>query len=251
MRKDRIENRINEYERTISPSCSNDDINAAQFRLTDGIKLSTVCYVWAVGTVLYRARSIPAKDYQKLSNWTKQSFWEVPTHFVKSPGRLNKPGESIFYLSNEYSQTLSGIRYNGKDILVVSRFQVTTEFPSIFIGQLPKFDQSGLSYQDWIDGSRVAGYISKRFSIQVMPGNEHLYTETRPLADNFYDLPYEVSKARTFPAVANPSALNVAFKKGIPRHYLRFLGAAVYNPVVDQYPGQHLEFDNHYQLQSH
>lgn len=218
---------IIKFKNKLGPEMSEREISWKLFEMSTGIPIPVDLVEWAKSTCFYRARILNSTSLKVLKKWTKNDFWGVPKKLVSSYGRLNRPHESIFYLSNNLYQTLKEIRYksNKSKIVVISCYETKKRFKSVTIGQNFTKDESylGTIQNMYID------FFRDQFSKPVGKGTEYLYKLSNAIIKDFFDLPFEVSNAWTYPAVENKESLNVAFKSEYASEFLKYNGSIVIN----------------------
>ncbi|WP_268912553.1 hypothetical protein [Lentilactobacillus sp. SPB1-3] len=203
---------------------------------------------WPNESVFYRARQLSDTNYQELENWDESDFWEVPERFVNGYGRLNRPQESVFYLSTDFNQTLKEIRYNQKFPVVVSRFETKRPFTGIRIGQ-PSYNgiTNELTKEEQSGGILFSDFFKDEFSKPVGKGTEFLYRESVAIADTYYSVPFKYAQAYTYPAVDNtPDVMNVAFKNKNAHEFLEYTGSVAFQGYENNEMDLFCIFDDDY-----
>lgn len=248
-----IQNRIRTFERTLNSRMTENEISRGLLHMCDQIRIPETNVMWSSSNKFYRARKLNSSNLNRLREWKKNDFWGVPEEKVLDYGRLNRPHESVLYLSNNPLQTLKEIRFDSSKSIpvVISCFQVKKEFYSVLVGgayrdSVSSEDRNSVAIQNlYID------FFRNEFSKPVGLGTEYLYKLSNAIAKDFYDLPFEFSKAWTYPAVDNVdniSDYNVAFRSNIASDFIDFKGAVVLKKVLKQGATIPICFDSNYQL---
>lgn len=221
----KAQNNIIEFKNELGPEMSERELAWKLLEICDGIKIPINIINWKKSTCFYRARILNATSLNVLKKWTKSDFWGVPKKLVDNYGRLNRPHESIFYLSDNIPQTLKEIRYKSSDskAVVVSCYETKKDFSSVTIGQNFTKDESNLGFIQ----NMYIDFFRDQFSKPVGKGTEYLYKLSNAIVKDFFDLPFEVSNAWTYPAIENNKSFNVAFKSEYASEFLKYKGSIV------------------------
>ncbi|MFC6290686.1 hypothetical protein [Levilactobacillus angrenensis] len=184
------------------------------------------------GTIYYRARITDAKNYRNIGYWDASQFWEAPKEYVKHWGRLNRPHESVLYLSSDVSQTFKEIRYQVKKsrhyAVVVNSYKVTKPITATQIGYFGKSGSVADIYSKM---------ISDIFSLPSEKFGENVYKLSNFLS-NFYNFVPNNAAAFFFTPVLNPQndILNLAINPSDAHKYFEYNGSIVipkYRESVD------------------
>ncbi|WP_203641578.1 hypothetical protein [Levilactobacillus andaensis] len=81
--------------------------------------------------------------------------------------------------------------------------------------------------EDRILASIRNDFLRVEFTRDVAPGLEHLYRVSNQIVKDDFDLPEEMSKAWTYPAIQNKVNYNIGMRPAIAHQLLSFCGAAV------------------------
>lgn len=234
---------IIEFKNELGPEMSEDEIEWKLLQICLGIKIPFKLIDWKKSTCFYRAR---ITNMNALKKWTKSDFWGVPKKLVNNYGRLNKPHESIFYLSDNIPQTLKEIRYKSSNskVVVVSCYETKKDFRSVTIGPNFTKDKSylGLIQNMYID------FFRDQFSKPVGKGTEYLYKLSNAIVKDYFDLPFELSNAWTYPAIENRKSVNVAFKSEYASEFLKYKGSIVIGEQKKDSFKINAYFNSRYQL---
>ncbi len=181
---------------------------------------------WKTGDIFLRSRlmGVTIDNLKKAGHWRTSAFWEAPADKIKNYGRLNEPGESIFYLSNNPLQTFKEIRYQVKEnrdqAVILNSYKVKKDFSATIIGQ--KFENATTSDQVY------ANMIYKLFSYPSELYGENVYKLSNFLS-NFYNYLPKGPKVFAYPAVgeSDESIINLAFEPNDAHEYLEYNGSIV------------------------
>lgn len=176
-------------------------------------------------TDFFRARKLPSNDMNSLWTWNEHDYWEVPAKLVKNFGRLNEPNESIFYTSLNPLQTLNEIRAVDGELVAISRYSNMQELPSVVI--CPDLSDIEMTEENKILANIRNDFLRVEFTRDVAPGLEHLYRVSNQIVKDNFDLPEEISKAWTYPAIQNKASYNVGMRPAVAHKILNFCGAVV------------------------
>ncbi|MFD1900641.1 hypothetical protein GQR36_12820 [Enterococcus termitis] len=122
----KIQQKLSDFEKFLSPELTEEEISIKLMETFDQSKILIKSGEYNPGSKFYRARIIDSPNMDSLKSWKKQDFWGVPKEKISSYGRLNKPKESVFYLSAEPLQTLKEIgleSYDDQRYAVISCFE--------------------------------------------------------------------------------------------------------------------------------
>ncbi|MFD2306847.1 hypothetical protein [Enterococcus termitis] len=223
----KIQQKLSDFEKFLSPELTEEEISIKLMETFDQSKILIKSGEYNPGSKFYRARIIDSPNMDSLKSWKKQDFWGVPKEKISSYGRLNKPKESVFYLSAEPLQTLKEIgleSYDDQRYAVISCFETKKSFVSVYIGD---HSSNSLDEKETIISNLYSSFFRNNFSKPVGNGTEYLYILSNAIVKNFYDLPSEVIQAWTYPAVENLNCYNVAFKSHVASTFLRYKGSIV------------------------
>lgn len=183
-------------------------------------------YNMSKGDVLLRSRlmGVSGENLKNAGHWRTTEFWEAPAQYVKSYGRLNEPGESIFYLSNNPLQTFKEIRYqvenNKEQAVILSSYKLKKNFKTNVIGKrFNNVTDPGEVYSNMI--STLFSYPSEKYGDNVYKISNYL--------SNFYPYNSKGPQALAYPPVDNEDerVLNIAFKPKDAHKYLEYNGSIV------------------------
>lgn len=245
-----LQNRIREVKNNLFKDRDMKSIDNDLLTIENEYRLPFIFHDYLIGHIFYRARVV--NNLSNLTHWKQSDFWEVPTKFVSSYGRINSKHESVFYLSSDLMQTLKEIRYKYDRPVVVSAYMLTRQISSVQIGA--RFDESMIdgktlsNEEELIECNLISDFFNDIFSYPVGKGTEYLYKFSNSVFKNFYTLPESVSQAWSYSAIENPNIMNVAFKNGDASKYLNFMGSV----CMVSYPGDGFKipfyFNDNYKL---
>lgn len=205
------------------------DLLPKQFRMIFGTGR------WEVGSILLRSRLIGVSiaNLKDAGHWKESEFWEAPAKLVKTYGRLNEPGESVFYLSNNPLQTFKEIRYqvddNKNQAVILNSYKVKKGFTANIIGK---------KFNNVTDVSQVySNMINTLFSYPSEIYGENVYKLSNFLS-NFYRFLPEGPRVFAYPPVGETDErlINLAFEPEDAHEYLEYNGSVIipdYNNSVD------------------
>ncbi|GAA1122421.1 hypothetical protein GCM10009582_19570 [Arthrobacter flavus] len=160
-----------------------------------------------------------------------EDAWEAPADKVRSPGRLNKAGESLLYAS--YGNPLAvpnEIRVNENEYFSLLKYRVVTEINLTGIGLPIRTEHfSGAA-------ARGAGAISEFFGRQfsrrsrLNDGAHYLLSEL--IAKYNFDLPPDFHHGWAYPSVARPGALNVTLRPEEAHIRMELVGICICKALV-------------------
>lgn len=177
----------------------------------------------SAGEYLYRARLLEVSDWRITDNWTEADYWETPATLVNEWGRLNEPGESIFYATNDVRQSFKEIRYqadpNRNHGVVVAAFRVAEPFSAPRIGGVGNTISVDNIYSNMID---------KIFSLPAEEYGKNVYKLSNFISDYFIveQDPYDGFSFSSVQA-PNSGSFNLALKPVSAHNHLKFEGSMV------------------------
>lgn len=216
-------------------------IDELKNRLPNQLILNSRVDTLEPGAIYYRARIMGVKDWRKAGHWGTAQFWETPKELVKHWGRLNRPNESMFYLSNDVLQTFKEIRYQAKEnqdsAVIVNSYKVIKPIHATQIGY---FDKS-------ISVSNVySKMVNDIFSLPSEKYGENVYKLSNYLS-NFYNFVPNNAAAFFFTPVLDPSnnVLNLAIEPTDAHKYFNYNGSIIIPSYNDSINGNiSIEFAN-------
>lgn len=179
-----------------------------------------------VGTVLWRARSIPADDhYLPLRTIQSDSdVWEPPAHVVFSPGRLNRVNESLLYTCLGVPMAAAHeIRLRAGERFALAKFVTTQPTKLVSIG-LP-FPTNGPPIDN--ADSLINEFMGRQFTRITNDRTDDVYHISNLVAKFNYNLPLEVQDGWLYFSAQCAGALNATFKLEPAHSKLELQGIAI------------------------
>ncbi|MEE8825624.1 hypothetical protein LASUN_03680 [Lentilactobacillus sunkii] len=187
-------------------------------------------HTWGKDSFLFRARILNSKQSEQIGEWDESEFWEAPLEFVNDYGRLNSPHESVLYLTNNFAQTFSEIRYQSAAIsdrpTLITSYRVSKEFHTLEIGW---------SSENPVSEEQVVNNIYSNFISEIFSQSEDDYGQASYYISNavlgFYAYPPGEAKCYSYaPVQTNDSGLksvNLAFDPSDEHNYLDYFGSVI------------------------
>lgn len=200
---------------------SHPDEASRDMLLTDTRKIPT-------GTHFWRGRKLDADDhYLPLRGMNKLSdVWEPPTKYVRSAGRLNKPGEPLLYTAYETPLSVPDeIRVEDGEWFTLIKYESTSELSLTGIG-LPA-PVGHLSGRAAVGAVAVSEFFGRQFTRKASLNSGETYLISELVAKNNFDLPPAFHQGWIYPSVERTGALNATFRPGDARANLSFSGVAI------------------------
>ncbi|WP_373880017.1 hypothetical protein [Levilactobacillus brevis] len=185
------------------------------------------------GTIYYRARIMGVKNWQNAGHWGTSQFWETPQSLVKHWGRLNRPNESVFYLSSDILQTFKEIRYQteaNKDYaVVVNSYKVVKPIHATQIGYYDKSVSVANIYSKMVND--IFSLPSERYGEGVYKLSNYL--------SNFYNFVPDNAAAFLFTPVLDPidNVFNLAIEPSDAHKYFNYNGSIIIPSYKDSIDG--------------
>lgn len=191
--------------------------------LPDQFTIMTGSFKRDPGAYLYRARLMGVEDYREAGFWGRSEFWEAPAECIKGWGRLNQPGESVFYLSDFVPQTFQEIRYqtekNKKYAVVVSAYKVKKPLEITYIGAFGS---------DITVANIYAHMISDLFSLPAETYGENVYELSNFLSNYYNYIPNNAEGFAFTPILQHDlNVSNIALMPSSAHEYLDYDGSIV------------------------
>ena len=176
------------------------------------------CYTnmktFPAGTSFFRVKKLVGSNLPNERFGVKQDYWETPSKYLNTYGRLNKPGESLLYVSPDMSCAIKEMKLKYDEYFAVIKYTAADQIKVNMIGGDFDYDQ--------------IGEISDEFSRDVGKGTEYLYRISEKIAKDHFDLPPRVVQdAWAYTSVQDKTKYNVCFRPEIAHDLLELNGAMI------------------------
>lgn len=185
------------------------------------------CY--PAGTKFFRVKKFEGNSFPNSRFSEYQDYWETNPKYLKSYGRLNKPGESLLYVSPNLTCSIDEVRVGNEDYFAAIQYTAKCEVKVNVIGGEFDYDQLGVFDENAkLIHEIYNGFLRDEFSRDVGQGTEFLYKISERIAKDYFDLPPRVVQdAWAYVSVQNKSKYNVCFRPDIAHDLLELNGAMI------------------------
>ena len=156
-----------------------------------------------------------------------QDYWETDPKYLTKYGRLNKPGESLLYLSPDLRCSIDEVHIQKDELFAAIQYTAKSDIKVNMIGG--EFDYEKLGIQDEkvkLIHEIYNGFLRDEFSRDVGKGTEYLYKVSERIAKTYFDLPPRVVQdAWAYSSVQDKTKYNVCFRPEIAHELLDLNGA--------------------------
>lgn len=155
----------------------------------------------------------------------RQDAWERPRKIVLNYGRLNRPGESVLYVS---SQTINAIYETGCEIGDYFYLLIYENKRSMRISQIQDIQYlDDLTELENAKRIMMHNFLYSEFSKYVPPNREYLYKSSLLIYKLFFQSPQ--IDGFSYPSISSPlkRGYNMCFTKDKADENLTFLGVMV------------------------
>jgi len=179
----------------------------------------------------YRIREFSIDDYKGMhennfsSMQKRQDAWIRPDCFVKEYGRLNRPGESVLYVSKEVTNAIyeKGCKIGDYFFLLIYESKRSMRISQI--NNVPYLE--GFTEDENAKRRIMHDFLLSEFTKFVIPGREYLYKSSLIIYEDFFSNPN--IDGFGYPSIASNynRGFNLGFTKDKAELNLNFLGVMV------------------------
>lgn len=158
-----------------------------------------------------------------------QDFWETDPKHLKDYGRLNKPGESLLYVTPDLHCAIDECRIKEDEFFAAILYTVKTDIKVNMIGGEFDYTQMGIVDEKVkLIHEIYNGFLRDEFSRDVGKGTEFLYRISETIAKSYFDLPPRIAQdAWAYVSVQDKKKYNVCFRPDIAHEVLELKGAMI------------------------
>lgn len=225
-------NRITAFRRLNIPQMSDEEINKAisEVLCWNGV---FCCYTnirtYPAGTKFFRVKKMVGTRIPNERFREYQDYWETNPQFLKEYGRLNKPSESLLYVSPDLNCSVDEVHVSENDYFVAIQYTAKADVKVNVIGG--EFDYNQMEIYDEkvkLIHEIYNGFLRDEFSREVGKGTEYLYRVSEKIAKDYYDLPPRVVQdAWAYVSVQDKKKYNVCFRPELAHELLEVNGAMI------------------------
>lgn len=191
------------------------------------------CYTnikrYPAGTRFFRVKKLKGATIPNERFCTYSDFWETNAKYLTTYGRLNKPGESLLYVSPDIYCSVGEVHIQEDEIFAAIQYTAKTDVKVNMIGG--EIDYEQLDVQDEkvkLVHEIYKNFLQYEFSRDVGKGTEYLYKVSEAIAKNYFDLPPRiVQDAWAYTSVQDKTKYNVCFRPDIAHELLKLNGAMI------------------------
>lgn len=191
------------------------------------------CYtnmkMYPAGTKFFRVKKFKGSSFPNSRFIKGSDYWETDPKYLTTYGRLNKPGESLLYVSPDIYCSISEVKIEPSDYFAVIQYTAKEDVKVNMIGG--DFDYNALGV--FSDKAKLIheiynGFLRDEFSRDVGKGTEYLYRVSEKIAKDYFDLPPRiVQDAWAYTSVKDKNKYNVCFRPDIAHELLELDGAMI------------------------
>ncbi|EEL55343.1 hypothetical protein COA13_07145 [Bacillus cereus] len=190
------------------------------------------------GTLFFRARKLNSSVVPNAELMYEPHFWNAPAKYIKTYGRLNKPGESLLYTTPQFPEiTLKEIKIPDNSYYALMVYEATDDIKVNLIGQQYNYEMLGIqSEKIKLINNIFNDFLKDEFSRDVGEGTEYLYIVSELIAKNFFDFPPKVVQdAWAYPSLKDKEKYNVCFRPEIAKEVLKLKGTLICEKLPQSY----------------
>lgn len=131
----------------------------------------------------------------------EKDLWNPPTEIVKDWGRLNKPGESLLYLTPKVETATEEARIGENELFALAEFTLLEDIVVTCIGTKQEYDER-FTKEEINKMKLIELFLKNQFCKEVGEGKEYLYKISEVLSKTFFTLQEGVD-AWYYPSIAN------------------------------------------------
>ncbi|HHX0016758.1 TPA: hypothetical protein ACU3MP_000341 [Staphylococcus aureus] len=215
---------------------NNNDLNKEIFKtLCDGKKgFSYIVNLkhYPAGTNFFRVRELNVDKVDKIDQIMQnpQDFWNPPEKLVKKPGRLNKIGESLLYVSPiDPYVCINELKIKPGQFFLLIKYTAVEDINVNIIGGEYNYEKLNIKSRKAIFiHEMINNFLKEEYSREVGEGTEHLYKTSELIAKNFFDLPPEVIQdAWAYISTFDKKSYNVCFRPEIAKKKMNLVGGII------------------------
>lgn len=175
----------------------------------------------------------------------ESSYWNPHPKYIKTYGRLNRPGKSLLYTAEEPLIALREMDVKEGDWFVLITY--TNTMPIRVWSIEPQYDHIAFSNDEPRKMQilqTMNKFLVELFTMDVLPGQEYLYKITESIVSEWYASSY-TNWGWSYPSVKDTTMYNLCldpecFKySGGIRNVMKFSGAFVCRKEIDSYISVH------------
>ena len=189
------------------------------------------CYtnirMYPAGTKFFRVKKLKGTKIPNERFRAYQDYWETNPKYLTPYGRLNKPGESLLYVSPDLDCCIDEVHIQKEELFAAIRYTAKSDVKVNMIGGEMDYDQLGIQDRDVkVVNEIYNNFLRDEFSRDVGKGTEYIYRVSEMIAKNYFDLPPRVVQdAWAYSSVQNKMKYNVCFRPDIAHEILELDGA--------------------------
>ena len=191
------------------------------------------CYTnikaYPAGTKFFRVKRLKGEEIPNERFSVYQDYWETDPKYLTAYGRLNKPGESLLYVSPDLYCSIGEVHIQDNEPFVAIQYTAKSDIKVNMIGG--EFDYGELGVHDEkvkLIHEMYNSFLRDEFSRDVGKGTEYLYKVSEIIAKSYFDLPPKISQdAWAYSSVLDKAKYNVCFRPDIAHDLLELNGAMI------------------------
>lgn len=175
--------------------------------------------------------NIPLKEFISI-----QDAWNPPAEYIKSYGRLNKPGESLLYVTPEDIRIpIEELKVGENEVFGLIVYESIDKIKVNSIGMSKDYSKMGFSEDEINKLKIIDNFLNTEFTRDVGKGTEFLYRVSEMIAKDYFDLPpRDIQDAWVYSSIASKLGYNCCFRPEIAKEKLKLLGVQLMKYKKDE-----------------
>lgn len=181
------------------------------------------------GTKFFRVKKLDGTCIPNSRFKEYQDYWETNPQYLKKYGRLNKPGESLLYVSPDLRCSMAEVHIKENEPFVAIQYTARSDVKVNMIGGEFNYEQLGV-YDEKVQliHEMYNSFLRDEFSRDVGEGTEYLYRVSEKIAKDYFELPPRiVQDAWAYSSIQDKEKYNVCFRPDIAHDILELDGAMI------------------------
>lgn len=189
------------------------------------------CYtnmkMYPAGAKFFRVKRLKGTTIPNERFGMYQDYWETDPKYLTTYGRLNKPGESLLYVSPDLYCSIGEVHIQEDEPFVAIQYTAKSDVKVNMIGGEIDYEQLGVQDEKVkLIHEMYNSFLRDEFSRDVGKGTEYLYKVSETIAKSYFDLPPRVVQdAWAYSSVQDKTKYNVCFRPEIAHELLELNGA--------------------------
>ena len=183
--------------------------------------------MYPAGSTFFRVKRLEGTIIPNERFAVYQDYWETDPKHLTVYGRLNKPGESLLYVSPDLHCSIGEVHIQDNELFAAIQYTAKSDIKVNMIGGEINYQQLGVHDEKIrLIHEMYNSFLRDEFSRDVGKGTEYLYKVSETIAKSYFDLPPRVVQdAWAYSSVQDKLKYNVCFRPDIAHELLELDGA--------------------------